>query len=320
MVKAPLVLLLFSLPGFAQVPTATFQSTPVFSHGVPLSLAQDPAHSVILLSRIRGAIRKRYLQVFVGIHNTGMSRATEFNPSGIVLTAGNSGYFLPMNAAEVQEMAKGAAHHQILGAIGMTPQPAFGDSSATDGNPNPQAYQQSPTDGMYDAAFEDAETSPNNLPKTNLTHADIAPGDKLQGFVYFDLGKNGADPESFKGYALKIPLGDQVYQMDFKTTAAAAPASAPHSGPALASKPIDSRPAASTTFQLEVDSDPDQADIDLDGKFVVQTPMLVPLPPGDHTIRLIKSGFAIWEKKIHATGDNAVIDATLKRQMIYRAH
>jgi hypothetical protein len=316
--KLPLLLLLASVFGYAQVPATTVKSAAIFSHGVPLALVEDSPHGVNVISRVRSAIRKRYVQVFVGVRNTGAAGSLELNPGGMMLIDGDGGLFPPMDAADVQEMTKEAAHHQILGAIGIAPHPEFGDSATTASGPNLQAYRQSPAEEMYDGAFEDDASNPATFLRTRLSRATLSPGNKAEGFVYFDLGKNGADPDAFKSYRLKIPLGDQVYEMDYAPSArAAVPPPPAH---AVALMPQATAPPAIGNSSLQVTSDPDEADVALDGKFVGQTPLLIPLPAGDHTVRLSKNGYATWEQKIHATGARVTIDTELKKSMVYRAH
>jgi hypothetical protein len=318
--KLPLLLLLSSVAGYAQVPATTVRSTAIFSHGVPLALVEDAPHGVTAISRVRSAIRKRYVQVFVGVRNTGANGNLDLNPGGITLISGDGGYFLPMDAAEVQELAKEAAHHQILGAMGITPQPEFGESAATTNGPNLQGYKQSPAEEMYDGAFEDDAGNPSTFLRTRLSQATLSPGNKVQGFVYFDLGKNGADPDSFRSYRLKISLGDQVYEMDYSASAKAAVPKPPAPAAPLKAQTATVPPGAIGNSSLQVTSDPDEVDVALDGKFVGQTPLLVPLPAGDHTVRLSKNGYATWEQKIHATGMRVTIDTEMKKSMVYRAH
>lgn len=320
MTKLPLLVLLLGLTGYAQVPATTLKSGAIFSHGVPLALVQDAPHGVTVISRVRSAIHKRYAQVFVGVRNTGSTTNLELNTGGIMLLDGKGGFFPSMDAAEVQEMTKEATHHQILGAIGITPRPEFGDSATTANGPNLQGYKQAPAEEMYDGAYEDDASNPTTFLRTRLSRATLSPGNKAEGFVYFDLGKNGADPDAFKNYQVKIPLGDQVYEMDYAPSAKAAvsapaPASPPKPQTAAAAVPV-----AIGNSSLQVTSDPDEADVALDGKFVGQTPLLIPLPAGDHTVRLSKNGYATWEQKIHATGVRVTIDTELKKSMIYRAH
>ena len=319
--KLPLLVLLLGLTGYAQVPATTMKSGAIFSHGVPLALVQDAPHGVTVISRVRSAIHKRYVQVFVGVRNTGAAANLELNTGGIMLIDGKGGFYLSMDAAEVQEMTREATRHQALGAIGITPRPEFGDSATTANGPNLQGYKQSPAEEMYDGAFEDDASNPTTFLRTRLSRTTLTPGNKAEGFVYFDLGKNGADPDAFKSYQLKIPLGDQVYEMDYAPSARAAVPP-----PAAATSPKSQTPAAQTVpapignSSLQVTSDPDEADVSLDGKFVGQTPLLIPLPAGDHTVRLTKYGYTTWEQKIHSTGVRVTIDTELKKSMIYRAH
>jgi hypothetical protein len=49
---------------------------------------------------------------------------------------------------------------------------------------------------------------------------------------------------------------------------------------------------------LEVSSVPPGADIELDGNFVGSTPSSVGVSPGDHSIKLTKSGYRTWERKL----------------------
>jgi hypothetical protein len=320
--KLPLLVLLLGLTGYAQVPATTVKSTSIFSHGVPLALIEDAPHGVNVVSRVRSAIHKRYVQVFVGVRNTGAATNLELNTGGIMLIDGKGGFFPSMDAAEVQEMTREATHHQILGAIGITPHPEFGDSATTASGPNLQGYKQSPAEEMYDGAYEDDASNPTTFLRTRLSRATLSTGNKAEGFVYFDLGKNGADPDAFKNYQVKIPLGDQVYEMDYAPSARAAVPPPP--APALALKAqaaaAQAAPSAIGNSSLQVTSDPDEVDVALDGKFVGQTPLLIPLPAGDHTVRLSKNGYATWEQKIHATGVRVTIDTELKKSMIYRAH
>lgn len=321
MTKLPLLLLLFSAAAYTQVPATTVKSAAIFSHGVPLALVEDAPHGVNVISRVRSAIRKRYVQVFVGVRNTGATGNLEIDPGGFTLIAGDGRYYSPLDATAVQEMTKEATHRQILGAMGITPQPEFGESSVSASGPNLQGYKQSPAEEMYDGAFEDDASNPTTFLRTRLSSATLSPGNKAQGFVYFDLGKNGADPDAFKSYQLKIPLTDQVYEMDYAASARAS-VPPPPPVPAIAPKAQTAAqlPAAIGNSSLQVTSDPDEADVTLDGKFVGQTPLLIPLPAGDHTVRMTKSGYAAWEQKVHATGVRVTIDIELKKSMIYRAH
>ncbi|MFB3815519.1 MAG: PEGA domain-containing protein [Terriglobales bacterium] len=52
---------------------------------------------------------------------------------------------------------------------------------------------------------------------------------------------------------------------------------------------------------LEITSTPPGADIELDGSFVGNTPSSVGVSEGEHTVKLSKSGYTLWERKIKTT-------------------
>ncbi len=68
------------------------------------------------------------------------------------------------------------------------------------------------------------------------------------------------------------------------------------------------------TTRLMVASNPDGADISVDGSFVGNAPSTVNLSEGDHTITVTKSGFKIWERKIKAMGGMVRLNAELETQ------
>lgn len=50
--------------------------------------------------------------------------------------------------------------------------------------------------------------------------------------------------------------------------------------------------------QVEIASSPAGSDIEIDGKFVGSTPSLVKVPTGDHTVKLTKDGYVVWERTL----------------------
>jgi serine protease Do len=64
---------------------------------------------------------------------------------------------------------------------------------------------------------------------------------------------------------------------------------------------------------LTVSSDPDGAEVYLDGKFVGNTPATLKLPIGPHTIQLKSSGHADWERSIEILKDSQL---NLKAQLL----
>jgi hypothetical protein len=65
---------------------------------------------------------------------------------------------------------------------------------------------------------------------------------------------------------------------------------------------------------VEVRSTPDGADITVDDKFVGSTPSTLKLTPGDHKIKLEKSGFKAWERTLAVGTGTVNINATLDKE------
>lgn len=71
---------------------------------------------------------------------------------------------------------------------------------------------------------------------------------------------------------------------------------------------------AAQASQASVKSDPDGAEIWVDGSFVGSTPSTLPLKPGDHAISLKKTGYLAWERTITMNaGGNITINAELEK-------
>jgi hypothetical protein len=62
---------------------------------------------------------------------------------------------------------------------------------------------------------------------------------------------------------------------------------------------------------VDISSTPAGGDIEIDGKFVGDTPSSVNLMPGDHEIAIKKSGFAPWDKKISVSTGHINLSAEL---------
>ena len=65
---------------------------------------------------------------------------------------------------------------------------------------------------------------------------------------------------------------------------------------------------------VNVTSAPGSADVEVDGKFVGNTPSSVSLPAGDHTIRITKKGYKPWERKLTVSGGTANVNAELEEE------
>jgi hypothetical protein len=71
---------------------------------------------------------------------------------------------------------------------------------------------------------------------------------------------------------------------------------------------------ASGSAKLQLGSDPNGADIELDGSFVGNSPSDVQVAEGEHTITVKKAGFKDWERKLKVTGGGSVrLNAELEK-------
>jgi diacylglycerol kinase family enzyme len=73
-------------------------------------------------------------------------------------------------------------------------------------------------------------------------------------------------------------------------------------------------PSTATEGSVVIKSDPEAADITIDGKFVGTTPSTIQLKPGDYAVLIEKTGFRSWQKTISVTaGSSANLSATLDK-------
>jgi PEGA domain len=101
------------------------------------------------------------------------------------------------------------------------------------------------------------------------------------------------------------------------TPAAQTPArpAAPHgSPPPLPAAPAQAAAEGINPCSVFVKSSPNGADIEVDGKFVGNTPSNLKLPPGDHTIKVELSDYKTWERTMTVmAGGSVTIDAKLEQ-------
>jgi hypothetical protein len=69
--------------------------------------------------------------------------------------------------------------------------------------------------------------------------------------------------------------------------------------------------AVATETQLEISSTPPGADIEVDGKFVGNTPSSIGVAPGDHEVAVKKTGFVGWTRKISVSAGHINLAAEL---------
>jgi PEGA domain len=65
---------------------------------------------------------------------------------------------------------------------------------------------------------------------------------------------------------------------------------------------------------LRISSSPPGADIEIDGKFIGQTPSSVPAASGDHSVVIRKVGYKLWERTIATSGGEITIAAELESE------
>jgi hypothetical protein len=81
-------------------------------------------------------------------------------------------------------------------------------------------------------------------------------------------------------------------------------------------QPPSPAPTADTTTAsaatLDFDSNPAGAEIEIDGNYVGNTPSTMSIAAGDHAIKISKSGFKPWERKLKISGGNIKVGAELE--------
>ena len=75
---------------------------------------------------------------------------------------------------------------------------------------------------------------------------------------------------------------------------------------------VSSPETAAAQASLAIDSTPPNADIEIDGAFVGNTPSTISIAPGSHQITVKKKGFADWTKTLKVTGGNLHLSAELE--------
>lgn len=66
------------------------------------------------------------------------------------------------------------------------------------------------------------------------------------------------------------------------------------------------------TAQVEIASSPAGSDIEIDGKFVGSTPSLVKVPSGEHSVKLTKDGYVVWERRLTTMAGSVRISPDLQ--------
>jgi PEGA domain len=126
-----------------------------------------------------------------------------------------------------------------------------------------------------------------------------------QNYTSEELGQARAD--------CRGETGTTPNQAEAKAAQSSAPLRTPTpSAPASPSSTANT--VAGPTTELDISSTPSGADIEVDGKFVGNTPSSVTVAPGDHDIAVKKSGFAVWDRNVSISGGHINISAELTPQ------
>jgi len=117
-----------------------------------------------------------------------------------------------------------------------------------------------------------------------------------------------------KGKNIIIPKGTEItayVAADTPIISASAPSGTDQTVVSLIPQPV--APVA-TVSTILVTSSPEGAEITIDGKFMGTTQSTLKLAPGEHTVKMEKSGYKPWNRTVMLNaGSNITIDATLEK-------
>ena len=75
----------------------------------------------------------------------------------------------------------------------------------------------------------------------------------------------------------------------------------------------DSSMQAPSVKRISVSSTPPNADIEVDGNFVGNTPSIIEVTPGEHSVVVKKAGYKTWERNLKVTGGSVNVAAELEK-------
>jgi hypothetical protein len=85
--------------------------------------------------------------------------------------------------------------------------------------------------------------------------------------------------------------------------------------PAASQAPATSTPGPTAgQTSVVVSSTPAGADVEVDNKFIGNTPTSVNVPSGEHSIKISKKGYKNWERTLTTSGAAANINAELEQE------
>lgn len=158
-------------------------------------------------------------------------------------------------------------------------------------------------DFSYDCSFGVRRTARNQpyLGKWKKQNERLA-------LLAFDIGK----PDKYHECDLKTTVHPGVYVMNAGGIAEM-PQAEYKEWKAKRSAPP--HPAVSSAVsRLSVASTPDSAEIEIDGEFMGNTPSVLDLDPGEHTVTVRKPGYAAWERKMKLAAGDVTLNAELEQE------
>jgi hypothetical protein len=146
--------------------------------------------------------------------------------------------------------------------------------------------------------------------KNKVAVFDAQSGDSIVSKSTLSLG--GSVEEACRGIAAHWTSHKPA------TTAAAIESSAIQPAaklqPAVATMPASSAQSApSSAARLSITSNPDGADIEIDGAFMGSSPSSLQLDPGNHKVVIKKNGYKPWERTLRVGGGDVTIKAELEK-------
>jgi len=118
-----------------------------------------------------------------------------------------------------------------------------------------------------------------------------------------------------KGKDITIPQGTEITAYTSGDIPLDASKFAPDPTLATASPAVVTSATVSALSAIDIKSTPDSAEITVDEKYMGSTPSTLRLAPGDHQVKLEKSGFKPWQKTLTVTaGASATVNASLEQQ------
>lgn len=135
-----------------------------------------------------------------------------------------------------------------------------------------------------------------------MTGAIVATGIVFFPAAPFFLFMHGKDITMPKGAEFTAYVNGDV-KLDIAKFQHGAPgAESPTNGTASSA----SQSVSPTSAKVSLESNPADAEVEVDGSFVGNTPSDVQLTEGEHTITVKKAGFKDWERKLKVSAGNSV--------------